>query len=326
MTQVFPYPTLFGDIELDVVGVAVDGVDLPYAQVSRSERTVALHRTGREQWRRATFHLRAALPERELARGPWSDVACLAVLTEKATNTRATSHLDRRPDGTWGGTIDVDQAMHHARAALGLIVVATVDGVPGRMIGMTDVPWYVDVETATPVRRREIEIVEEDFREGPLEWLRPFKDAPWLVDTTGEVPTVYLNVSAVEGLVEVLGGTGGTPAERLVRELTAGRIAQDAWIAMFHSAIADLDVDEDGSPVLPTGWRESVLRTMLPDVMPKCRFEDALHDINERRTQGFGWSELQTGIQYAAARRSRLAKQLTSAVRTAGQDGGNTHR
>ncbi|MEU3820566.1 hypothetical protein AB0E74_13230 [Streptomyces sp. NPDC030392] len=326
MTQVFPYPTLFGDIELDVAGVTVDGAGLPFTQISRAERTIALHQSGRERWHRATVRLRATLPDPELAQGPWSDVVCLAVLSEKATNTRVTARLDRAADGTWTGAVDVDRSVHHARATLGLTVVATVDGVRGRVIGTVEVPWFVDVQAAVPVRRREIEIVEIDFREGPLEWLRPFKDVPWLVETTGDVPTVYLNLSAVEGLVEILGGAGGTPAEKLIRDLTAGQIAQDAWTAMFHTAIADLDVDEDGSPVLPTGWRESVLRAMLPDVVPKRRLEDALYDINERRTQGFGWSELQTGIQYAAAKRSRVAKQLTSAVRSIGRNDENTQR
>ncbi|MEU8619264.1 hypothetical protein [Streptomyces sp. NPDC048623] len=316
MKPVYPYTTLFGDIDLDVVAITVDGTaPLPYSHVSKPERTVALHQSGRESWEYCTLRLQATLPEAELADGAWTDPVCLAALTEKATNARTTARLRRSADGVWSGTIDLHRSRHLNRAVLGLTVAATVDGVAGRVIGTTEQDWYLDLKGARPVRQREIEIVEEDFREGALEWLRPYKDSPWIVETTGEVPTVFLNTASVDGLVDLLGGNGGNTAEKLLREMTASRIAQDAWTAMFHTAVADLDVDEDGTPVMPTGWREAVLRMMLPDVLPGRPLTDALYDIEERRTKGFGWSELQTDIQYAAGKRSRIARKLTEAVR-----------
>ncbi|MFJ9915223.1 hypothetical protein [Actinacidiphila glaucinigra] len=315
MKPVFPYPTLFGDVELDVVSVAVDGSELPYSKISRSERTVALHRAGREHWDRATLRLKATLPEQELVEGRWNDVVCLAVLTEKATNSRTTARLTRDPANGWLGTIELHRAAHLRRAALGIVVVGTVGGVAGRVLGSTEEDWYVDLKVSTPIRQREIEIVEIDFREGPLDWLKSFKESSWVVETTGDVPTVYLNTAGVEGLMEVLAGTGGSPAEKVLRDMTAGQIAQDCWTAMFHTAVSDLDLDEDGTPLMPTGWRESVLRMMLPDVLPGRQLTDALYDINERRTKGFGWSELQTSIQHAAGKRSQITRKLTNAVR-----------
>jgi hypothetical protein len=314
--SVYPYATLFGDIDLDVVAITVDGVSpLPYSHVSKPERTVALHQSGREKWECCTIRLQASLPEAEIAGGEWTDLVCLATLTEKATNARTTAHIKRSADGVWSGTIDLHRSRHLHRATLGIAVVATVDGVGGRVIGTTAQDWYLDLERATPVRQREIEVAEVDFREGPEEWLRPYKDSPWIVETTGEVPTVYLNTGSVDGLVALLGRSGGSPAEKLLRDMASSQIAQDAWTAMFHTAVSDLDADEDGTPVMPTGWREAVLRMMLPDVLPGRQPTDALHDIEERRTKGFGWSELQTTIQYAAGRRSRIAKKLTDAVR-----------
>ncbi|POX44209.1 hypothetical protein [Streptomyces sp. Ru72] len=315
MKPVFPYPTILGDVLCDVVSVGVDGKSLPYTKVSLAERVVALHQSGRAEWEEAVLDLKAALPDEELAGGPWRDVTCLAVLTEKATNARTTARLHRAPDGSLTGSIALSRTAHLRRATLSLMVVATVDGVPGRLIGSCEQDWYVDLEEATPVRQREIEIVEVDFRDGPHEWLRPFKESPWIVETSGDMPIVYLNTSAVEGLMEVLGGRGGSPAEKMLREMTASQIAQDAWTAMFHTAVSDLDVDEDGTPVMPAGWRESVLRSMLPDVLPGRQLTDALYEIDERRTKGFGWSELQTSIQYAAGRRAQITKKLTHAVR-----------
>ncbi|MGV9626358.1 hypothetical protein [Streptomyces sp. NPDC003487] len=316
MKPVFPYPTLLGDVLCEVVSVSVDGKPLPYSKVSATERVVALHQTGRTAWEEAVLDLKATLPEDELAEGPWQDVTCLAVLTEKATNTRTVTRLHPSRDGSRTGSITLSRPCHLRRATLTVLVVATVDGVEGRLVGSPEENWYVDLQEATPVRQREIEIVEVDFRDGPHEWLRPFKEAPWIVETAGDMPTVYLNTTAVEGLMEVLGSRGGSPAERMLREVTASQIAQDAWTAMFHTAAADLDTDEDGTPVMPTGWRESVLRTMLPDVLPGRQLTDALFEIRERRTKGFGWSELQTGIQYAAGRRAQIGKKLTHAVRT----------
>lgn len=316
MRSVFPYPTLFGDIAVDIVSVAVDGAPLPYAHVSTTERTVALHRAGREHWGRATLRLKAHPPEPELAEGPWRDATCLAVLAEKATNTRVTARLARMPDGDWQGTIDLSRNHHLRRATLTVHVVATVEGMAGRLIGSAEHDWYVDLRESVPVRRREIDIVEVDFRDGPHDWLRPFQEAPWIVETSADTPTVYLNTTAVEGLMEVLAAKGGTTAERVLRDMTASHIAQDAWTAMFHTAVSDLDVDDDGTPVMPTGWREAVLTAMLPEVLPGHPLTDALFDINERRTQGHGWSQLQTAIQYAAGKRSRVTKKLTNAVRT----------
>ncbi|MEU1860790.1 hypothetical protein [Streptomyces gardneri] len=316
MKSVYPYTTLFGDIELDVLAITVDGTSpLPYSHVSKPERTVALHQSGRERWEYCTLRLQATLPEEEISQGEWTDLVCLAVLTEKATNARTTARLKRSIDGVWSGSIDLHRHRHLSRAVLGLTVVATVDGVDGRAIGTTEQDWYLDLKAAVPVRQREIEIVQADFRAGPEEWLRPYKDSPWIVETGGDVPTVYLNTGSVDGLIELLGATGGGPAEKLLRDMASSQIAQDAWTAMFHTAIADLDIDEDGTPVMPTGWREAVLRMMLPDVLPGRQFTDALHDIEERRSKGFGWAELQTTVQYAAGKRSQIAKKLTSAVR-----------
>jgi hypothetical protein len=326
MKPVFPYPILFGEPDLEVMAVTVDGAELPYAKISKIERTVALHQTGRTEWGVATLRLKATLPDEEIADGPWSDLVCISVLTEKATNARCTAPLTRGSDGSWRGTIDLAHARHLNRAALSLGVVGTVGGVAGRIIGTMSRDWFVDLNAISPVRQRAIEIVQVDFIEGPHEWLRPFKDSPWIVETTGDIPTVYLNTAAVEGLIEVLNGTGGTPSEKLLRDMTASQIAQDAWTAMFHTAIGDLDTDEDGSPLMPTGWREPVLRMMLPDVLPGRQLNDALYDINERRTGGFGWSELQTSVQYAAGRRSQVTKKLTNAVRSVVRAEGSENR
>lgn len=320
MKPVFSYPILLGDVDLTVVSVTVDELPLPFSMVSPPERTVALHASGRAAWESAQLELKATLPDREISEGTWTDVTCVAVLTEKATNARTVQPLVRRPDDTWVGTLEMSRARHSRRAALSLIVTATVDGVRGRTIGGTEQDWYVDLSASKPIRQRDVDIIEEDFRDGP-EWLRVYKDSAWIVDTSGDLPRVYLNTTAVDGLVDLLNGSGTSAEEKLIRDLTASQIAQDAWIAMFHSAVSDLDVDEDDTPLMPDGWRESVLRTMLPDVIPDRQLTDALYEIERQRTERVGWPEIQTRIQYAAGRRSQVTRKLTAAVRSAHKKG-----
>ncbi|NGY65556.1 hypothetical protein G7043_42350 [Lentzea sp. NEAU-D13] len=318
MRPFLSYPRIPDTVELEIVSVSVDGRDLPYSQISRTEKTVALHQTGRGDWDLATLHLKAVLPDQEIADGPWSDVVCLAVLSENSTNVRSTARLAKGRDGTWQGKIELVRGRHLRRAVLSLAVVGEVNGVPGRAIGKSEAPWYLDLKESTPRRQREIKIVEADFREASEEWLRGFKDSAWVVATVEdpEIPIVYLNTSGVEGLVEVLNGTSGSAAEKVLRDTTTSQIAQDAWIAMFHTAVSNLDQDDDGTPIMPTGWQEPVLKMMLPDVLPGRQLTDALREINECRTSGAGWAELQTNIQFAAGKRSQIAKKLTGAVRT----------
>ncbi|WP_328953853.1 hypothetical protein [Kitasatospora purpeofusca] len=315
MSTVYPYPTLLGRIDASVRRASIDGRDLPLSYVSEREHVVALHQIDRDDWREGVLELEVTAPGDELADGPWAAVTCVAVLTEGATNARTVTRLERsRTDRKWRGEVVVRRSSHVARATLQVSLVGSYDGVDGRVIGTADEPWFVDLLARTPIRRREIEIRQEDFRDGPHEWLHPFRDSPWLVETTGDLPVVYLNKS-FEGLTELLNTPRG-PLEKATAGLVAAQVAGEAWTAMFHAALGDVELDEDGTPGFPDGWREAALRAMLPDVLPGRPLADALAEAHARRREGHGWAELQSRIQFAAARRAQVPKQLTTAVRT----------
>ncbi|MFG2181465.1 hypothetical protein ACGFLS_22470 [Streptomyces abikoensis] len=308
------YPTLLGDVELVVDSGRIDDHNLEYvSRISRSQQTVALHEVERKRWQEAQFDVSVRLPVRELADGPWEDLACVVVLAEGTTNTRSVTPLKRGAEGIWTGSVVMPRVMYRTRAVMTASVVATVEGVAGRIIGGSESPWYVDLVAREPVREREVNIIEVDFRSGPDEWLRPFKDAPWLVDATGDMPTVRLN-TAFEGVIELLNSSGGA-MEKAMRDVVASQIAEEAWSAMFHAAVTDLEFDEDSTPLVPSGWKGAVLRSMLPDVVPAMSLEDALHEVHLRRNDGQGWAEMQSVIQYAASRRSKVPKGLRDAVR-----------
>lgn len=314
MSTLFPYPTLVGRIDVDVRQATIDGRTLQPSLISTRERVVALDRVESDDWREGSIELEATLPDEELVDGPWAAATCVAVLSEDSTNTRVVSRLEHdRHDKCWRGEVRVLRSLHLKRATLHVSVVGSYGGVDGRIIGTCDEPWFIDLFARTPARRREIEIVEEDFRDGPRAWLRPFKDVPWLVETAGEFPTVLLNTS-LEGIAELLNGTRG-PLERSAAGLVAAQIAAEAWTVMFHSALGSLEPDEDGVSQFPAGWQGSVLRSMLPDVFPGLLPADALAEAHRQHGVSHEWAELQSRIHYAAARRAHVAKNLTTAAR-----------
>ncbi|MET7367996.1 hypothetical protein ABZS61_19490 [Streptomyces sp. NPDC005566] len=303
-----------GKIEVTVRAASMDGKPLQLSLISQRDQVVALHQVERDDWTEGVLDLEVSLPTDELAEGPWSGVSCVAVLTEGATNTRVVSRLERRRGDThWRGEARVRRSTHAARVLLDVSVVGTHGGVDGRVIGRTDTPWVVDLLARTPTRQRDLEILEKDFRDGPDEWLRRFADAPWLIDTSGDLPTVLINTS-FEGLGELLSGARG-PLEKATAGMVAAQIAGEAWATMFHSALSDLEFDEDGTPHLPGGWRESVLRSMLPEVFPGLQLPEALAEAHGRRSDGRGWAEIQARIHYAAGRRGQVPKNLTATIR-----------
>ncbi|MFE0080164.1 hypothetical protein, partial [[Kitasatospora] papulosa] len=311
---VYAYPTLVGRIEVTVRGASMDGKPLHLSLISQRDQVVALHQIERDDWIEGVLDLEVSLPTDELAEGPWSGVSCVAVLAEGTTNTRVVSQLERRRGDThWRGEVRVRRSTHVARALLDVNVIGTYGGVEGRVIGRTDTPWVVDLLARTPSRQRDLQILEENFRDGPKEWLHRFSDAPWLIDTAGDLPAVLINTS-IEGLAELLSGARG-PLEKATAGMVAAHIAGDAWVTMVHSALSDLEFDEDGTPHLPDGWRESVLRSMLPEVFPGVPLPEALAEAHSRRGDGRGWAEIQARIHYAAGRRGQVPKNLTAAIR-----------
>ncbi|MGW6235577.1 hypothetical protein ACWGBX_05755 [Streptomyces sp. NPDC055037] len=279
------------------------------------EQVVALGSAERDDWRTARLALTATVPVREIeTKGHWSDVAVVAVLTEGATNARTVARLEPGAGGgrDWTGEIELDRDSHLDRASLAVHVVATVGGIAGRIIASTDQEWMIDVTSDVPLRDRQLEVSTVSFARG-AEWLRSFRDAPWIVDTSGRMPTVRLN-SDFEGLVALVEGQG-SKVEGVVGEMLLAQMCADVWTAVFHTAIGDLEIEDDETPLFPPDWRGAVLREMLPDIVPGRSVEDALREVHTRRTGEGGWTDLQPRIQYAAARRAEVPKALAATVR-----------
>ncbi|MBQ0890527.1 hypothetical protein KBZ94_37355 [Streptomyces sp. RM72] len=318
--KVFPYPRLRGTVSLRVDAAKVKAPEQPREQLdsrARSvvERVVALGQAETEDWETATLTVSATIPSKAMEPGsPWSEVVAVAVLTDRTTNTRITARLVPETEGgrEWRGDLQVLRADVFERATLTVQVVATVGGVPGRIIAEAADDWVVDTRGDVPTREQSFDIKEVGFAKGP-QWLRNFVDAPWIVNASGRLPTVHINTD-FEGIVDVLGAEGRGP-EGLVNELMVSQMAADVWIAVFHSAIGDLEIEDDGTPLFPHGWQGEVLREMLPDVVPDRALEDALREVHRRRVGATGWTELQPRVQYAAMRRAEVPRALSETVR-----------
>ena len=318
--KAYPYKRLPGAVSLRVTAVRVQGPgeireELDTKAYSVVERVVALGRAERDDWESARLTLSATIPAKATEPGgPWSDVAVVAVLTEKATNARTAVRLEPETEGgrNWAGSLELWRADHRDRATLSVHVVATVDNVPGRVIAASDTDWVVDLTADVPLRERELDVVQVGFANGPA-WLRPFREVPWVIDTSGQLPAVHVNTD-FEGLTDLVGGDGAS-VEGVIRDMLFAQMCTDVWTAVFHTAIGDLEVEDDGTPLFPHGWRGEVLREMLPDVVPGRPVDEALREVHRRRTGTSGWIDLQPRIHFAATRKAEVTKALSTMIR-----------
>ncbi|MEU9886980.1 hypothetical protein [Sphaerisporangium sp. NPDC051011] len=310
MKTLTPYPTLHGEITLEVKEARLDGKPLPLALISPQEQVVALHQVEREDWERARIVFRMRTPT-ELDSDEWGDPRRAVVLTERKTNTRLLTLMRPHTDGYYIGVVELHRDWHVGQAEVEGIVTATVHGVAGRVVGRTDRRWTIDLQVRTPTRKRTIKTVWKDFSSEENPYLNPYRTDPWAVEAADDEPIVYLN-TGFEGLQRLL--DSGSGAERAVQDAVAAQIAGDCWAALFNAAVYAIEVEE-GEPQWPGGWRESVLRRMLSDVYPDRSPGDALVELCERRREGEGGGELQTRILHAAMKQARTSKSLGAFIR-----------
>ncbi|KPC66048.1 hypothetical protein [Streptomyces chattanoogensis] len=318
----YPYKRLSRPVTLRVTSVSLklsDGTrdQLETTAYSTQQQAVALGIAGHTDWVSATIGLSATLPPGANAPdAPWSDLCVLAVLTDGETNVRTSANLrlDAEDGRDWSGSLEVFRDDHLARASLAVYAVGTVDGVRGRSIAETDRSWIIDTVSDEPVRGLQLDVQKASFKRSSREWLQAYADAPWIVDTSARVPTVFVNTD-VEGVIDLL-DSNGSGVNSKVRDLLVAQMATDVWTAVFHGAIGDLEVEPGGGPVFPTDWQGEVLREMLPDVIPGAHVEEALRQVHRRRTRDSGWVELQTRIHYAAVRRADATKALAFVIRS----------
>ncbi|MGW4426271.1 hypothetical protein [Streptosporangium sp. NPDC004631] len=312
MIRLTPYQTLAGEVSLEVREAHLDSVPLSLSLISTGARVIALHQVERRGWERAHLSVRMKVPTQELAAGPWAEVNCVVVLSEKKTNTRAVTPLRREADGRWVGSVELHHDDHLSAAVLTGHVVATVDGVAGRVIGSTLPSWTVDLQSRVPTPQRSIKQRWADFSDEDNPHLNAYKSAPWTLEASGDEPVVYLN-SGFEGLSLLLGKTSGVDPQ--LRDLIRAQLATEMWVVLFNTAAYAVRL-ENGRPEWPGGWYNTVLRRMLPDIYPDCSPDDGISELIELRQRGDGGGDLHMRVLHAASKQARFPRSLGNLFRT----------
>ncbi|MBR8641873.1 hypothetical protein KEF29_27470 [Streptomyces tuirus] len=312
MKTVFPYELLSGDVTLRVERLFVDNKPIRLERINDRAQVVALEdleETNRG-WSEIRLNVSVTADATELAAGPWETPQCIAVLTNRRTNLYQAFPLHPQSDGTWLGDVELRREEHVSRSQLAAKIVATVDGVEGRLIGGSEAPWDVDFEAKVPAAERSVKMRWVDFTEH--DHLKEYRDDPWLLDSEAGDPLLLLN-SSVDGLRGVL-ENAATAEQKLVREIMASQVASEAWSAMFNTAVYACEI-VDGEPQWPGGWHEDVLQRMIPDLYPDLSPEEALVELVQARSQGENGGDLQRRLMHGAGVQSRKPRKVSSALR-----------
>lgn len=314
MRTLFSYPVLPGTVSVDVQEAGLDGAALPRHVISKDNGTVALHLTDFGEWRQATFSVRLDAPQLN-GDDRWNDVRSIAVLEERRTRTRIATVLEQTAPGAFAGAITLQRDQHVGRVRLTGQVVATVDGIPGRLIASARNPWTIDLNASDPTRKEAISTLWVDFGAEDNPHLHPYQADPWTIETAGDTPTVFLN-SRFEGLRDILHG-----GDKATRSALASQIAIEAWVSLLNAAVHVVSVESE-RPVWPGSWQETVLRQMLPRIFPDLSPDDALAELVTRIRLDEGSGDLQARVLHAAGTQARRSRRLSDFIRAkSGKEG-----
>ncbi|MCC0098009.1 hypothetical protein K7B10_25180 [Streptomyces flavotricini] len=313
MKSVFPYQILSRDVRLTVDGLRIDNVPAPLdAYVSDAQQVVALQALteSNENWREVRLMVSVTADAEELANGPWHDIVCVAVVTNRRANVYTVFPLSSDGTGRWTGDVELPRGEHVGRSELTVRVVASVDGVPGRLIGAAPDPWYIAFQAKQPVADRVIPMRWVEFSK--QEGFEQYVDDPWLLDFDAGDPFLHLN-SEFDGLREAL-QRSGSAEQRLFGEVLGSQIATEVWASLFGSALYATELDA-GQVVWPEGWLGDVLRELLPDMYPDVEVEEKLAELVAERVAGGSGADLQRRLHHAAGRRALRTRKLSAGLR-----------
>ncbi|UNO41194.1 hypothetical protein [Streptomyces sp. MST-110588] len=313
MKTAYPYRVLSGDVDLQVDRLFVDNVPVDLGRIGDRDQIVAaqdLNET-HQRWSELRLKVSVTADGDEISAGPWRSPQCLVVVSNQRTNVSQAFPLRQDGPGRWQGEVELARDEHIVRSRITARIVATVDGVEGRLVG-TAPTWSVDFETKRPTPERSIKMRWIDFTDPSNDHLKEYRDDPWLIDTEAGEPVLYLN-SSVDGLRGVL-ENASSAEQKLVREVMAAQVAAEVWTAMFNMAVYACDV-VDGEPQWPGGWHEDVLRRMIPDLYPTHSPEDALAELVQGRAEGENGGDLQRRLMHGAGVHSRKPRKVSTALR-----------
>lgn len=319
MIAIYPYDSLVGDVRLTVSKVAIDGKALSMAYINSDVPEIAFRDIDSDGWTEATIDVVVTAPAGELdGSTTWTDACAVVQVLCSYSNTRLAVPLkpDRHTPARWTGTVQLGRETCYGRATLKALLPATVDGVPHRVIGVSET-WALSFDDLPPSPvHGSIAVQWVNFAVDESLGLAEYNDDPHHLRLDPEAPALYLN-SGFKGLEPLLGDRKRrAPAEQAMHDSTRGKIAGDAWFAMFETALDAVETDPDtGMPEWPAEeWRVVVLKTLFQRIYPDLGPDDALIEAKAARRFGNGFGDLLERLLPAAARQVGTSRLLRKGI------------
>ncbi|MGV0646749.1 hypothetical protein ABQE44_25525 [Mycolicibacterium sp. XJ2546] len=317
MKELYPYQTLFGDVIVQVRRVAIDDVPVR-ARIEPDSQTIDLTRVERADWERASFEVVVTAPASEIDGLP--NATAIAILECGPANTRVAFELEpEHPTvGRWTGEVTLERDYWFGLAELRCGVAATVDGVPGRIVGWAST-WNLAFDDLPdrPTVGGAIRITWLDFTNpGDRPYLRQHADKYFYISVDPHEPQLFLN-KGFSGLDALLGDRPRRgPADRALHDQTRASIADKTWTALFNAALDFVDVDDEEIPQWPdVEWQRVVLESLLASMYPDASLDEALSNAYVARHTKDAGGALQELLAPAASAQARAPRLLRDGIR-----------
>jgi len=271
----YPFKRLFGDVELNIMAVLIDGQTVPDVFIDPSTRLIAAYSFHRADWKEMEIHLSAGLPLQEIRSGDLdeSQLAVLFRLNCDSTNLRITDAVNLKSGSVTSTLIFRREFVSDSCTIEAIVTYDDADKIP-RIIREAKA-WRVALSKPTirntPTGRRKAKIrefmdiswIEFASHKHKFAVLRGFPKECYFVDTKASPPKVFLN-EGIDGYRLLLTPRAGCPkSESALRELEYRRISSGALLSAAYEALADLRKDDDGELQFPGGWKREVLNMVV---------------------------------------------------------------
>ncbi|MHC6214328.1 hypothetical protein [Rhodococcus ruber] len=320
--RLYPYPTLNGDVMLRIKPVALDGNSVIPDFIDQERRSIGISAIGSTRWKTLSFTVRVEGPLSELsiADGHWTNVTAVVTANCKRSNMRVSLPVNAEVDSParWVATAELDRLDWFGAITISAMVLATVDGIDHRVIGVAE-PWQISLDDLPrPPVGQAMTIIWENFAdpvEGARSYLAPYSTEPYYLKFDPTDPVLFLN-RGFEGLEGLLSDRRfRPPAERALHDHARAAIAAEAWLLLFLDALAHVEVD-DGDVAWPQeDWRGNVLRALLESMYGAADDEALRRACEDWKNPDTAADVLERALP-AASGQGRLARLLRGAIRT----------
>jgi hypothetical protein len=324
MKPLFPYKTLFGDLQVAVSDVRVDGVNPGDERVVSVARSIDLAKLDKDKWLQVSLDISVSAPIDEVnsfeGNGPLSVTAIVHCV---ATNVRFAFALDRslRDPAKWRSTIELSRGAFSGPARVRFVLTGNAGGRPNRWLGEAE-EWTIHFdEPAIPDFEGTMRVEWVSFKDSAMPELREFEQEAFYPSFDPARPTLYLNKD-FDGLPALLRDKKRTGPELAIHESTRMGIASEVWGGLFNAALASVIEQEesreagDGDDEVAwpdVDWQTNVLRSLLNDMYEVRSPEEGLKELREAwRSHGGAQiqSQLLGAIQMRVGTRNLLARSI----------------